>query len=239
MVNRNSDSKFHTKASSRLRRRACLWKSRSINSCIWWLVESKQVDQVLVREIKKNLKEVWIYSVKMVMEWCFFFVLSSRCRTHRVRTHVVATTVCATGGVNTLRVALTFFWYSFFAWRTEIAYTHGSSVRRMRMSSLFDLVFSLLMFHPSPSAVPWRSLRDDSRLRPHRRTRPHHPAELSRPKSAGQAHSARGWAVWLPGQVHSSHILWAQGVGQDCFRGRWHDTSSTIRTTMSLTSRNP
>ena len=39
--------------------------------------------------------------------------------------------------------------------------------------------------------------------------------ELSRPKSAGQAHSARGRAVWLPGQVRPQHcvdrpdILWS------------------------------
>ena len=42
--------------------------------------------------------------------------------------------------------------------------------------------------HDSPIlAVPWRSLRDHSRQRPHWRSRPHDLAVLSRPKSAGHA----------------------------------------------------
>ena len=45
-----------TNASSRIRRRAYLGKPRRINLYIWWLVESKLVDQVLVREIKKEHK---------------------------------------------------------------------------------------------------------------------------------------------------------------------------------------
>ena len=58
-------------------------------------------------------------------------------------------------------------------------------------SSLFDSPS-----HVSPvfaPAMPWRSLRDHSRLR---LWRPRHLAELSRRKSAGQAHSARGRAVF-------------------------------------------
>ena len=46
-MNQNSDSKFHTKTSSRIKKRACLGKPRSIDSYIWWLVGSKQVVQVL------------------------------------------------------------------------------------------------------------------------------------------------------------------------------------------------
>ena len=52
--------------------------------------------------------------------------------------------------------------------------------------------------------------RDHSRLRLRRfhwRSRPRLPAELSRPKSAGQAHSARGRGVWQPGQVRLQHTL--------------------------------
>ena len=48
--------KFHTKASSRIRRRACLWKPRSINSYIWQMVESKVVEQVLVGETKMDIE---------------------------------------------------------------------------------------------------------------------------------------------------------------------------------------
>ena len=95
-VNRISDSKLHTKASSRIRRRACLGKPRSINSYIWQLVESKLVEQVLVGEITMD-KEWWNLKVFSFLDSGF-------------RTHVVATAVCATGGV---RVARTFFSHSF------------------------------------------------------------------------------------------------------------------------------
>ena len=47
-----------------------------------------------------------------------------------------------------------------------------------------DFTFSALMFHAAPSAILARSLRDQ----PHRRTRPHLLAELSRPNCARQAH---------------------------------------------------
>ena len=42
------------------------------------------------------------------------------------RTHVVATAVCATGGVYTHSVSHAHFSDIFFAWRTDIAHTHGS-----------------------------------------------------------------------------------------------------------------
>ena len=98
-----------------------------------------------------------------------------------------------------------------------------------RAHVVISLSSHLLPTHVSPVlalAVPWRSLRDHSRLRPRR---PHwrfcarDPAELPRPKSAGQVHSARGRGVWLPGQVRPQHRLWAQRVRQDHFRGWWHD----------------
>ena len=107
----------------------------------------------------------------------------------------------------------------------RVTYTHGSSAWK---GSLHMCRFSpsrRLPSHDSPIlAVPARSLRNQSRQRLHWLRHPHDLAELSRPKSAGQAHSARGWAVWLPGQVPSSHRLWAQGVRQDHFCGYWHDT---------------
>ena len=67
-------------------------------------------------------------------------------------------------------------------------------------------------------AVPWRSLRDHSRLRPHWLWRPRLPAELSRPRSAGQAHSARGRAVWLPQRT--------------CFASVWESTGFSPATVL-------
>ena len=87
--------KFHTMASSKISRSACLGKPRSIHQ--WWSVESKLVDNVLVGEIKMAMER------RSLM---IFFVSG-------FRTHVAAATVCATGGVLTLRVARTFFWHTF------------------------------------------------------------------------------------------------------------------------------
>ena len=62
-----------------------------------------------------------------------------------------------------------------------MAQGHEKDVCCMRMSSLLIS----LMFRPSPFAVSARSLREHFTDAPV----PHDPAELSRPKSAGQAHS--------------------------------------------------
>ena len=133
-VNQNSDSKFHTKASSRIRRRACLGKPRSINSYIWWLVEGKLVDHVLVREIKRTWRKSENILSKMVTErWICVstFVL----RTHlvvEVRTHVVATTVCVTGVCTHSPVARTVFscTYTARALRAfSCTFTHGSRLQ--------------------------------------------------------------------------------------------------------------
>ena len=91
---------------------------------------------------------------------------------------------------------------------------------------VISLSSHLLPSHVSPilaPAVPWRSLREHSRPRPHRLWRPRFPAELSRPESAGQAHSARGRAVWLSGQVRAQQRLWAQKVRQEYFRRWWRN----------------
>ena len=69
-----------TNASPRIRRRACLGKPRRMDSDIWQLVVSIQVDRVMVGEIKMDLK------------WGFLGVL---------RTHVVVTSVCTTGCLHT------------------------------------------------------------------------------------------------------------------------------------------
>ena len=148
-------SKFHTKASSRIRRRACLGKPRSINSYIWWLVEIKLVDQVLVRKIKKNLKEVWKYSLQMVMEWWFFLVVEVV--PTGVRTHVVATTVCVTGSVHALtcctHICLVYIHCAYTSHiLMRVTHMHGSRVPKRFIACVSHLSISpspFLMFHPS------------------------------------------------------------------------------------------
>ena len=106
---------------------------------------------------------------------------------------------------------------------------------------VISLSSHLLLSHVSPvlaPAVPARSLRDHFRPRPYRLWRPQLPAELSRPESAGQAYSAQGRAVWLPGQVPSPQVMSPRSSTRSLL---WTMTrrSSTIRTTVSPTSRKP
>ena len=81
-VNKNSDSKFHTKASSRIWKRACLGKPRSINS-YRWLVDSKLVDQVLVRDQKNLEGSLKVFSQDGHEVMRFFTIFSWWGRTHR------------------------------------------------------------------------------------------------------------------------------------------------------------
>ena len=229
-MNKNSDWKFHTKASSRIRTRSCFgnreeltltsddrWKA-NLWTKSWW-------------EIKKNLKEVWEYSLKMVTEWWIFlfFVFVSIFRSRVVltgaRSHVVATYVCATGCVHTLTCCTHFFLVYIHCEYTShiivrVTHMHGSRVSAVRMSSsLCLLTFSLLMCHPSLlllfldghfETFPWPR----------------------RPKSAGQAHSAwgRGLADSRTPQVMSPKKF-------DKNTSVMTRRSSTIRTTISPTSR--
>ena len=113
------------------------------------------------------------------------------------RTHVVATTVCTTGGVHTHSpVARTFFCCT-VCLRTSAhlhaCHTHAwlkarVSVKKGVCVCVLDLSISLSPSHDSPVflAVLARSLRDQSRLRPHCWLRhPHDLAVLSHPESAG------------------------------------------------------
>ena len=92
----------------------------------------------------------------------------------------------------------------------RVTHMHGSRVSAVRMSSsLCHLAFSHLMCHPSLLLLfldghfeTFPDLYDFIDF-----GRPRLPAELSRPKSAGQAHPARGRAVWLSGQVLPQHRL--------------------------------
>ena len=147
----------------------------------------------------------------------FFFLVV------KFHTHVEAATLCATGGVHIF---------------TCCSHTFCALARSLRTSHIFMRVTHALlkvmkkMFVACACRPSW-FLSCFTRLRllflhGHFETnltdapRPHDPAELSRPKSAGQAHSARGRAVWLPGHVRPPHRLWAQRVRQDHFRGCWH-----------------
>ena len=121
---------------------------------IWWLVECKLVDQVLVREIKKNLKEVWKYSLQMVMEWWFFLMVEVV--PTGVRTHVVATTVCVTGCVHALTCCMHIFLVYIHCAHTSllmpVAHMHGSRVPKRFIACVSHLSISpspFLMFHPS------------------------------------------------------------------------------------------
>ena len=111
------------------------------------------------------------------------------------RTHIVATTVCTTGGVHTLRVARTFFWHSFFAWRTDIAYTHGS---RCSQCACHISPSRPLHSHVSSAflAVPWWWLR---RPRLPCRTSPDPKARVKRTS----ARAPRSLATW-PIPTHST-----------------------------------
>ena len=198
------------------------------------------------REITRTLKEVWRYSLKMVMEWWVFcsLTLCGRGRTHR-GSHPRSSNDCVCdGGVHTL-VARTFFWCTYTArtLRTFLCVlltckAQGSRVSAVRMSSSH-----LHPSHVSPvlaPAVPWRSLRDLSRpRRPHWRFCPRDPAELPRPKGAGQAHSARGRGVWLSGQVRCKHRKWAQKSLTRILPWMMTRRPSTMRITIPLTSRKP
>ena len=99
-------------------KRACLGKPRRINSYIWWVVESKPVDQVRVREIEKNMKEVRRFSLKMVMErwfFSFFWLSSSRGRSHR-GSHPRSSNDCVSdGSVHTLTCCTYIFWCTYTA----------------------------------------------------------------------------------------------------------------------------
>ena len=154
-VNQNSDSQFHTKASLRIRRRACLGKPRSMNTYIWWLVEGKLVDHVLVREIKRTWRKSENILSKMVTEWWIFVSIfcsenphCSRGSQSRSSNHCV----CDRGVYTHSLVARTFFCctYTARALRTfSYTITHGSRLQCACRHLSFISPLSLLMFRPS------------------------------------------------------------------------------------------
>ena len=106
---------------------------------------------------ERDQKRTWRKSEYILPRWSWsdvfffltFFLLVVGVVPTGVRTHVVATTVCATGSVNTLRVALTFFWYSFFAWRRNI----HAWLKCLSHAHVVSLWSRLLPPHVSPVSV--------------------------------------------------------------------------------------
>ena len=154
--------KFHTVASPKINRSACLGKPRSIHS--WWSVESKLVDHVLVGEIKMDMER---RSLRIFLDSGF-------------RTHVVATTVCATGGVHTLRVARTVSFCTFSLRGVQTRTRMPQGICSAHVISL-HIAYSVLMFHPPSLLFP--HCHFDT-------TFPSAPSSSSftRPKNAGHAH---------------------------------------------------
>ena len=160
-----------------------------------------------------------------------FLHFSSRGRTHWVRTHVAGTTVVRRVVLHTLTCCTHIFLvYIHCAYTSHIlmrvTHMHGSRVSAVRMSSSpCHLTFSLLMFHPSSLLLfldghfeTTPDLDDLTDISVHARS-----CRTAPTWSAGQAHSARGRAVWLPGQVRHqhrwSHQLYKYIVGR-CFTAR-------------------
>ena len=168
-MNRNSDSKLHTKATTIVRKRVCVGKQRSIHSYIWRLVEKQTSGPRPSERDQKNRKEVWRYSLKDgngVMSFFLFFLTVGVAPTG-VRTHVVATTVCATGCVHTLTCCTHILLVHIWSART---FAHSSCVwHTCTTSSVHKMLFAcacrhlslthLLPSHVSPvlaPAVPWQ-----------------------------------------------------------------------------------
>ena len=161
-------------ASQKISRSAWLGKPRSTHK--WWSVESKFVDKVLVGEIKMEVER------RSLRIFCLRVLVSD-----------VVATVCATGGVHTLRVASTFFWHVFLAWRTVIACTHGS--RCLRCACHISPI------SPSPSSCFIRRPCCFCTVTSTPRARLHLPCRTV--DSAGQAN------------FRTSGELWARRVRQD------------------------
>ena len=117
-------------------------------------------------------------------------------------------------GVHTLRVH---FAHS-YACHTH-AWLKGVCSAHVVISLSSDLLLS--QFHPSLLLL---SLDGHLETTPTATSltfsRPRLPAELPRPRSAGQAHSTGGRGDWLPGRFRPQHTLWS---GKDLWIPRYDD----------------
>ena len=109
--------------------------------------------------------------------------------------------VCDGRGVHTLRVARTLFWHIFFAWRTDIAHTHGSRCLQCGRH--------ISPSHPLHSHVPSAVLAVPARPLGH--LVPVFPffAELFPIRKRGSGALPQRREVWLPGRYHALHIYWS------------------------------
>ena len=128
----NSTQKHHRESND-----ACFGKRR-INSYIWWLVESKLMDQVLVREMKRT----WRSPKELSQRWSWSedFLTVGVVPTGVRYTHspVARTFFCSTDTVRTLRT---------FSCVLHICMAQGCLQCACRYSR--HLIVSFLMFHPS------------------------------------------------------------------------------------------
>ena len=155
--------KFHTMASPKINRRACIGKPRSFHS--WWSVESKMVDHVLVAEIQ------------MDMEWRSLRIFFDS----GFRTHVVGN-FCACDGVCTHTPSRTHIFFFTFSLRDVQTQTRmAQSVRSAHVISL-HLALSILLFHP-PFFLLFPHGHFDTTFPSAQSS-----SSFTRPRSAGQAH---------------------------------------------------
>ena len=128
--------------------------------------------------------------------WSFFFLKKNQVSHPRRGNYCVCDRE-----VYTRSVSHTFFWHSFFAWRTDIAYTHGSRLKefavRMSYLSVSHLPFSCLISRPCCSRTVTSTPR--SRLHRPRRTVPDLKALVKRTS----AWAARSLDTW-PDSTHST-----------------------------------
>ena len=127
--------KFHTMASPKINRRACLGKPKSIHS--WWPVESNLVDHGLVEDIKMDVE--WRKSED------FFWLRNS---------HPRSGNYCVCYGECTHTPCLTHIFFCTFSLRdVQIRTPMAQGVCSVYVISL-HIALSILMFHPPSLLFP-------------------------------------------------------------------------------------
>ena len=205
--------KSFSNALPRIRRRACLGNPRRMDSDIWQVVVSIQVDRLMVGEIK------------MALEWGFLEVF---------RTQVVVTTVCATGCVHTscrthISLVQSVEQFILIHFLRVCAHTHCSRMwKRYEQCTSRDTPSRLLPSDVSPicSAAFWLPLW-------HRAPVSHIHGTLARfiqtqKRGSGAQPKQWGW-LWLHGQLAPLHSTWAQPARQDGSCGWWPDAQQRTR----------
>ena len=134
------------------------WKWQfAVNQKLRFKIPHKSIIENQKESMRRETEEHSLTHLTIGGKHEFFVVpiFRSRVVLTRVRTHVVATIVCATERVHTLTCCTHIFLVHIHCAYTShihmrVTHMHGSRVLAVRMSSsLCDLIFSLLMFHPS------------------------------------------------------------------------------------------